>query len=194
MTKYSSADILNEEQGEGFLDKVIRRLTNSKEVYLYIKVPASLHFRAEILCEDIEELSDFEFKQHNLIAFLYYDFLTYCKTNPNLDIIYNKLLHLESKNFPIRSYTNDTTKKNLTNLIKEVKTKKVDEKILEIRFHKKEVLRGEVLLADLYEIYPQHLFNLEQILELIYCDFIVKIKRGEGEESLKSIVKSLIND
>lgn len=198
MTNFSKANLLREEFNSysgGMFDKVLGRLLNTNDVLLMLNIPKSLYFRGEIFCDDIEDLSNVQFNQYHLMEILYNDFLMYIKRNPNPQVIYSKLLQLKESDVPIYTYTKDMSKNQLSNIIDMAKqTNGEHYKVFQFRMKKKSALRGEVLLADLYEAFPEHQFTLESVMELLYCDFICQIKRGDGEKAVESIVKTLISD
>jgi hypothetical protein len=51
---------------------------------------------------------------------------------------------------------------------------------------RKDVLRGEVMLSDIAQVFPNHHFTLERVLEILLIDFIVKYSKGEIRPLYKS--------
>jgi len=87
MGRYSRANLLDEELSligsSDFFRKLIHRMNKSSTVLLTIEVPLNLFLRAEILCEDIRDLSEMSFVQNDLINLLYNDLLLFAKKNPD---------------------------------------------------------------------------------------------------------------
>lgn len=61
---------------------------------------------------------------------------------------------------------------------------------IEFRIKRSLALRLEVLLADIAELYPDSKFSIENVLEIIYCDFIEAYKNG----NLKNVVEKIIEN
>ncbi|MFT9494591.1 MULTISPECIES: hypothetical protein [Bacillota] len=60
---------------------------------------------------------------------------------------------------------------------------------LTIKMKTEDVYRGEVLLNDLYNINEEIDFNVEELMTMLYVDFIKKIKdEGNDEKVMKSII------
>ena len=62
---------------------------------------------------------------------------------------------------------------------------------LQLRMRRKFALRGEVLLADMEEVQPQHGYTLEKVFELLYVDFIDKFRKGDNASAIKNILALL---
>ncbi|MEH7510754.1 hypothetical protein V7159_24240, partial [Priestia megaterium] len=74
-------------------------------------------------------------------------------------------------------------------VIHEYRDKNMEE--LKVKFRRKLILRGEILLADLESVFPDHGFMLENVLELLYCDFINNWRKGNNTKAMKDILKVL---
>ena len=179
---YSKLNLIGEElkklQSTG-LDKLWYML-HRKHVVVTIEVPKDLFFRAEILVEDIQEQSETRFTQTDLINLLYDDFLKVIKKSGNVSDFYQRLSVRESKkNTKITNMSgnklNDWTSLPMAQI--------------PLLLPRKAALRGEVFLADLEHFYPEHPFQLEDVLEIIYIDFLNEFKRG----SLSDVVEKILN-
>ncbi|MEK4951939.1 hypothetical protein NST12_16730 [Bacillus sp. FSL W8-1127] len=191
MKKYSEADVLGEEfsllpNTNKFLGKLIYRFHRMSSTFLVIEVPLNIYLRAEIFCEDVRDLSETEFGQQDLMNLLYHDFLRYAQKNPDPQYIFQLLTSLDP------SHGNKIHLQKKPNSSTFQRTEKpIQQQTLYITLRKKYALRGEVLLADMEEIFPNHGFTLEKIFRLLYCDFIEKLKKGENNKSIENILKLL---
>lgn len=65
---------------------------------------------------------------------------------------------------------------------------------IELKMREKELLRGEVLLHDLSPYMDEEIITIEQLISIVYLDFIQKIKAdGNSVKVQKSIVAHLKN-
>jgi hypothetical protein len=55
---------------------------------------------------------------------------------------------------------------------------------------RKYALRGEVLLADMEEVQPEHGYTLK-VFELLYIDFIDKFRKGDHAGVVEDILRLL---
>ncbi|MCQ6268615.1 hypothetical protein M1K46_23855 [Fictibacillus sp. WQ 8-8] len=60
---------------------------------------------------------------------------------------------------------------------------------IECKIKRKQALRLEVMLSDIEELEPARIFQVEDVLQIIYCDFIYRYKNG----SLKNVLESIMN-
>jgi hypothetical protein len=99
MGKYIRGDLLKDELSlvgsNDFLGWLAQMMNKTSTVLLTIKIPKNLYFRAEILCEVIEELPGYSFIQNDLINLLYNDFLIYAKKRLDPRAIFDLLNSLE---------------------------------------------------------------------------------------------------
>lgn len=195
MSKYSEANLLNDELNyqpgrNDFIGRLLHKMIKSGNVFLTIQIPVSTYLRAEIFCEDIMDLADEEvlFTQKDLMNLLYQDFLMYAKRNPDIRTIHAMLVNLEQNSGRKMKLSNKeggsvyqvTYAEDKSNLHQ-----------LRVDFKRKLGLRGEVLLADMSEEFPNHGFTVEKILEFLYCDFINKFRKGDNSEAVKLILKMI---
>lgn len=189
MVKYSAANLIDEELNligaSDFVSKMVYKMTKSSTISLKIEVPLSLYLRAEVLCEDIMELSDLPFCQKDLMNLLYNDFLLHAKKKPEPMAIFNLLNQLE-KEIGRASTLQQQAGTNTFNRIQRKKPEQM--KFLNCSMRRKFVLRGEVMLADMEEVQEGHGFTLERVLELLYMDFIEKFKRGGTKDTIENIL------
>lgn len=197
MAKYSNLDLLDQELTQplpgrrDFLGRIIYKMDRSSTKVLSMNIPMGVFLRAQIFCEDIEHLSEKVFTQADLIDLLYMDFLTYAMKNPNPQALYNMLVALErdsgkdlgiikSEGRSVYQVIHSDNRENMEQLT--------------IRFKRKVILRGEMLLSDLAGVFPDHGFMVENVLEYLYCDFINKFRKGDNSEAIKTILRMLDED
>lgn len=73
--------------------------------------------------------------------------------------------------------------------VKDTRNDKPKNAYLTIRIKTSEIYRGEVLLYDLHNINEDIDFEVEELMAMLYVDFIKKIKKeGNDERVMKSIV------
>lgn len=195
MVKYSAANLIDEELtfigASDFVSKMVYKMTKSSTISLKIEVPLSLYLRAEVLCEDIMELSDLPFCQKDLMNLLYNDFLLFAKKKPEPMAIFTLLNKLEKEIGRASTLQLQAD----TNTFKRIQRKNpVQMKFLNCSMRRKFVLRGEVMLADMEEVQEGHGFTIERVLELLYMDFIEKFRRGGTKDSIENILYLLEED
>ncbi|MDM5451020.1 hypothetical protein [Peribacillus simplex] len=191
MAKYSQANIIEEELSligsSNFIGKLLQKVNKSSTVILSIDVPLNLFLRAEVFCEDIQDLSDMHFEQNDLMNLLYNDFLLFAKKNPDSKALFRLLTSLDQ-------YTgkNSRFEKSGESAFKLIHIDKNQEmKTLNLRMRRKFALRGEVLLADMEEVQPEHGYTLEKVFELLYIDFIDKFRKGNHAGVVENILRLL---
>ena len=190
MAKYSSADLLKDEMNwigsKDFIGKMINRINKSSTVLLTIQVPKNVFLRAAVLCDDIQELSELQFEQNDLINLLFNDFLLYAKKHPDPGALFSLLSSLEHSGKIKRLQQQDQS------VFKMIHQEPHQEKVeMHLRMRRKVALRGEILLADLEEVQPNHGYTLERIFELLYIDFIDKFRKGNSANSVDKILSLL---
>lgn len=179
---YSQLDLIGEEfkklQATG-LEKLLYLLPN-KYVLVKIKVPQDLYFRAEILVDDISDDAEIKFTQEDLVYLLYSDFLKVIKKSSNVSDFYQRLTVRKFKKSKIDEHLPEWTSPKLIEI--------------PIFLPRKEALRGEVFLADLEQFYPDHPFKLEDVLEILYTDFLIEFKRGAISNVVEKILSRINNN
>jgi hypothetical protein len=173
---YSRLDLLSDElsklQNTTFLDRVLDILTNSKHVYVKVNLPTNIVVRANVLCEDIMIEGNLEkkFTISHLGRILFDDFLTAIRKDENFDALYQKL--------------NVSYSKKMSNEEED----QIGYTEVSIKLERKDALRGEVLLCDLANYYPNHTFMVESLLELIIVDFVQEYLKGNIRQPIKNIL------
>lgn len=197
MKKYSQYDLIGEELIRLDLQQQPRSLFEKLEDLLYyavfnkydfsLKVPNQLYFRAKILCEDITDLSGFNFCVEDLIYLLYRSFLQSVKEIDDPLSIYNLIF--------VRLKSNPKVKKK-GHVIAFHTNHEESVQFVNISLKKKFVMRGEVLLRDLENMVPGHPLTVEIILETLLIDFIMEYQKGNSRNIIAELITKLeeIND
>lgn len=193
MVKYSAADLLAEELSlrtpQDFVSKMIYKLAKTSSVKLTIEVPLTLYLRAEIFCEDVQDIGELRFNQADLIAVLYDDFLLYAKKNPDPNHLF-KILNTLDQQVGKKTNLEQQQDQSVFKLVHRSNTGQQMQAI-EITFKRKSALRGEVMLADIGEVHPGHPYTLENMIQLLYCDFVEKFRKGDNNDALDAILTRL---
>lgn len=180
---YSKLNLIREEFGKlhstGF-EKLLY-LLHGKHVRVNIEIPKHLYFRAEILVEDIQDEADVNFTQGDLINLLYDDFLRVVKKSANVSDFYQRLFVRKKDHPKIQDVNGGITTEWGTPTLATIP----------LYLPRKAALRGEVFLADLDHFYPDHPFQLEDVLEIIYTDFLIEFKRGALSNVIEKILKRI---
>lgn len=181
--KYSRYDLVGKElasleESQGFLTSLFDYLLYGRYLGFEISVPNDLYFRADILCEDIIQKSDSNFTQADLAEHVFLSFMDNVIDNDsNVGSIYNKL-NVRKQQLPLINEQPLLPTKSATT----VKTK----------IHRDDVLRAEVLLKDLSYFAPGHKFDVEELIEIVYLDFLLEYVRGRRQNVIKEILEYLV--
>lgn len=146
-------------------------------------VPAAMYLRGEMLCEDFSELSEKVFTQADLLNFLFEEFLFKIRSISNYHAIYSDLVARDNRPILLKEYTGNQQLLQRTDANQLVEFSCV--------FKRKQVLRLEICLADLAELYPEKTYSVEDVLQILYIDFITAYKNGELKDVMKRIAEDL---
>ncbi len=153
-------------------------------------VPRDIYFRAQVLCEDVYDLTENRFKLRDLVEMLWEDFIDYVRRKQDIKATYQLLLEYDQGTPNVRLKKYD--EKNIEEVpLYPVRKPPVDEvEVFYSKMKRKDALRGEVMLSDIAQVFPNHHFTLERVLEILLIDFIVKYSKGEAQK----IVKEFLDD
>jgi len=205
MKSYSKANLLgssfhSNSGNTGTFIKAVNLLSQKFDVRFRIDIPYSVYLRGETFCDDIQELSGEKFTNGDLIKILYHDFVMYIIKKPDLKRVYQLLMERYDRIYNVQKPRRleiipyNTPEKLIINDQRGTSTYDLEDDdyvTLKVYLSKKYALRGEVVLADLAEIYPDHPFTLEKVLEIIYIDFVEKFRRGELQDAVVNILNFL---
>lgn len=194
MAIYSQANLLKDElsfiQANDFLGRLLYKLNKASKVLLMIDIPVNLYLRAEVFCEDIQDMSEMPFSQNHLVSILYEDFLRYAKKNPQPFAIFKMLTSIDQQ-----AGKDSQLQQQGATVFKLIhKDAQQETHTVNISMRRAFALRGEVLLADMEEVQPGHGYTLERVLELLYIDFIDKFRKGHNSENAVNGILNLLNE
>lgn len=180
--KFSQLDVIGQEreavaarkEAAGLIDKLFNAVLYPKNPNRTFKfyVPNYLYLRSVTFCEDVEEDIGKPFGPNDLAQVLYIDFLHYIKKTNDLHDLFKRLTARDIAPPVIAPYNTDAAYNGV--IFDEVRG---FEEVAAGLAHK-EALRGEYLLRDLLEVYQDHNFTLEHILQIVFCDFVDDYRKG----------------
>ncbi|MCK1995477.1 hypothetical protein MPH61_23425 [Peribacillus muralis] len=170
----------------GIFNKVLYRITrkNSARIEYTLSVPVSDFLRGQLFCDDISEAMEETITQNHLISILIDDFLFDAKRCSNPYDLYNELVNKDLQSIQVNTFDDKPITKHINKKAKRNKK-------LVCAITRKEALRLEVILSDIAELNPTRFFTVEDVLKIIYCDFILKYKTGTLKNVLQKIIKRL---
>lgn len=186
-----------------FLDKLLWKFTKKEEIEYEVTLSASVFLRMKVFCEDIEELSEMDYSIEDLINALYNDFLYFAKRIADMEKIYTQLTLQHRLLDDYYSITSDNDQEQLQNkrlIYSANQVVSIQEKVtpsfvtIKIGIQRKKALRGEVVLADMEEKYPEHPFSIGLILTILIYDFIGEVKAGNAKTLIERIIKTIERD
>ncbi|MGG4037858.1 hypothetical protein [Heyndrickxia ginsengihumi] len=149
-----------------------------------LNLPTNLFIKAIALSDFINEeydLDDCEFNIGSLIWILYKDFLGRAYKYNNLNELYNFISSMEHNHVDISDYRNKNGAMNIHS------NDQFWETTITISLSIKEALKGELVLADLYETFAYHI-TLEMLIELQVVHFLNEYKKGHLPNAVNEIV------
>lgn len=154
----------------------------NRSVQYSFLVPSSYYLRGELLCEDVTIENDgMPYTHADLINLLFQDFLENVRILSDHNRIYSELMARDNRPPIICNYGKTVKSQSSTE-------SPIDTCEIECVFKRRQALHLEVFLADLSELYPDNPLSVEDVLQIIYCDFIKAYKSGQ----LKNIVERII--
>lgn len=195
--KFSALDVIGQErrilanrkeyEHKGVWNRVVNMFfyPRNPKHYLSFFIPQYLYIRSVSFCEDIEDEIEEAFTPGDLASVLYTDFLEYVKRTNDMHMVHSRLKARDLAPIPIRPYQTDETYQGvITEEVRGFET-------VSARLDHRAALKGEFLLHDMLEIYRDHTFTLENILEITYCDFIDDYRKGLIKNPIQKITQYL---
>lgn len=187
--KFSSHDLIGGELKKGqykgndsfFLRILDRLLPEAKTCDFEIKMPTYLYLRVAALVDFIREEYEFDFDLGTFIWILYRDFIGRAYNYNNQMELFDFISSMSNKKVEIKDYRNENP------IINKGKNTIGETKII-FTLTKKEALKGELVLSDLYEYFSFHI-SLERVIELHVIHFIREYKKGNLTNAVADIVK-----
>ncbi|WP_437834556.1 hypothetical protein ACQRXC_29150 (plasmid) [Niallia taxi] len=206
---YSSLNVLSEKMTADF--KGMFHSIFAAKKYITVKLPYYDYLRGQVFIEDVkdnypEEISSFSsFNISQFVYMLYLDFMKQIKRGVKNEEVANYLSKSMDKYFPVNIIQKRVFNKINNNLfqyeeyeieedLEEVEGEEEKYAYLTIRIQQKVILRGEILLHDLAPFLKGKAITVEQLMAIIYLDFIKSVKEnGNSVAVQQSIVKKLQN-
>ncbi|MBY0155458.1 hypothetical protein H0178_06600 [Cytobacillus firmus] len=187
--KFSRHDLIGIELEKGqfqnkeslFMRILDRILPESTTCDFEVRMPTYLYLKATALVDFISEEYELDFDLGTFIWILYRDFIGRAYKYNNQDDLYNFIFSMDSREIEINDYQ---SKKSIINKSKEPEG---ETKII-FTLTKKEALKGELVLVDLYEAFSLHI-TLEKVIEMHLIHFIREYKKGNLPNAVADIVK-----
>ncbi|NMH67305.1 hypothetical protein HF072_00610 [Bacillus sp. RO3] len=202
MKKYSRFDLMS----SAVMDNaggLINRLFESRHARLNIKVSTYHLKRAQVFVgtinEIVEDETDMVLTVELLTEMLYKDFLRSIDEGTTLDMLSKWIRSIsvdesQEQHLSIHHYLNEDQQINIEDIKRQLKNrhKKTEEfTYVSVKIDKQHILKGEILLHDLNELYPDLQLDVEEFLSLRFKDIILQIKSG-NYDILKNIVERML--
>lgn len=200
---YSSLNILQKRLSGVIDSKGLFGSFISNRKYLTISMPYYDYIRAKVFIQDLrdnyKEEIPYQFDIAVLLHMLYDDFLTQVKKGAKNEQIANYLLAGKRRYFQ-KKPQQKRVMKPITQYVFEfetieeevIETKEDKTAYIELRMRESEVLRGEVLAHDLLFFTKGEEISVEEMITIVYLDFIQNIKsEGNSLKVQKSILSHL---
>jgi hypothetical protein len=191
MRTFSQLDLIGKElykltqkqSNRSIVDSAIDWILNydSKYVSLEISIKTIVLVRSQAFCYDLNELAEEEnekFTPGDLLSILYLDFLNFVRRSKSLPTVHSWLLAKDISGLKVVD-----EKGNI-----KVLDDNADSTKIKFKLDRQAALRGEHLLLDLQELFPDHHFTLELILEILFTDFIKEYPKGNINSILQKIL------
>lgn len=179
--QYSQYDLINQELellGEkGFINRILTFLAKERRLKFEISIPNDLFARAETLCDDILQMrnEDRAYNQSELVEHVFLDFLDEVRNHDsNVGALYTKL-NVRKQQLPLVDNKPLFPSKSSTTI--------------QIRIDRDDTLRAEWLLKDLSYFAPNHKIDVEELLEIVYLDFLLEYSQGRRKDVIKEILE-----
>ncbi|MEB6550152.1 hypothetical protein MXL46_13740 [Heyndrickxia sporothermodurans] len=162
----------------GLIDKFIfyatRKITSTMDIDYTIHIPVSAYLRGEYLCEEISESIQDSFSQRDLISILIDDFLYAIK---------------DRKLTTYGAYTEIIEREQNAMRLYNIQIEHNTEIVCSIK--RKIALKLEIMLNDIYELGAQNIYSTNNLIQILYCNFIQRYKEGELATFLRDLIKRL---
>ncbi|MBU8908072.1 hypothetical protein [Desertibacillus haloalkaliphilus] len=208
MKHLSKLDLLNKKVRNNSSTNTGSRILNfifKKELQyaqIDIKIPRIDLLRGEVLLSDIaDSLEDDDpayYGVETLIILLYIQFIRQISKGVDLFTVGKELINKINKYRPITIQENYTETKPNTfalqnfNIPNQTINKDPKEQEITITLNLKErfIYRGEILLYDLEDLFPDLEITVEETISILYMDFIDAIKKGHDNGTINNILES----
>lgn len=188
MRAFSERNLIQKEMTSNIFAKIF----TSSNIHLKLLIPNDVFFRAQVLCDDVEVMTESRFRLNNLVEMLLIDFLDEVIKYQNIKAIYSLLIEYDqgTPNIRLLHYQ----KRNVEEVpLYPIRKKSDDYEEYYCKIDRKLALRAEVMLHDIAQLYPQHPFTVERVLEVLLIDFIEKYRKGEAQTLINDFIKDEVS-
>ncbi|MFC5449074.1 hypothetical protein ACFPOG_12445 [Paenibacillus aestuarii] len=199
MRAYSQLDLLSKTLGllgKSRISSGYGIINDPRYVSLNIRTPHYDLLRGRQCIKDIAEIlgdeMDLSFTVESLFVLLYADFIRQIRNGANLLELAKILMHgkryFKKMDTPVEA---ELVSKNSFVLVREERPNRArrENQLVDvpIRIHKDEAERGEYLLYDMEELYPEFDMTVEELISIRYREFMKAVKSGNMD-----VVKAVI--
>lgn len=193
---YSQMDVIgierwvieNRKRKQGFLKRAANSIM-SKENPCYsfdFYVIEDIYIRGLSIANRISDRLDIEFDIEDLADALYADFLQFVDRSYDIPTIYKQLQSGGLSPASRYRYTDNEIRNGV--YFGDV----LGYEITTTNLMHKDALRGELLLEDMNEFYPNHGYTLEGILETVFYNFVDGCRKGNIDRPIDRIIQYIV--
>lgn len=193
MKPYSAANLLAKEYtnystSETFLERLIEFKniwidSRTTEIEITVTIPHSIYLRTRLICDYIESVYSIQMPIENFLSILYEDFIHRSMKKHNPMKILEELTKHSHKTSTL--VINDP----MQNKIHTLKRQNATEIIFGFNISKKQVKRGEIILAELDEVLTNAYFTVEQLISRLWLNYISDFSEGNNEKAVDKLIK-----
>lgn len=171
----------------GFMNKCLYflglKLDATSTLQFDFYVTTEDYLRMKLFCEDLAEEAEIDISHRDLVGLLFEDFMLNIKRSSDHHTIYKKLLMRDRRPPEIKTYGEEIY----------LDDEQEDYVLVSCLIEKREALRLEVFLVDLEKLYPEYPFRIENILQIIYSDFVFNYSNGNLAYIMKKFVDRIVD-
>jgi hypothetical protein len=201
---YSEFNILQERMTGSAKEKGLLQYLFTNRKYVTITIPYYQYLRGLIFIDDLRDnypdTVSYNYSMADLLHMLYSDFLNQVKRGVSNEEVAAYLKQSMATYFPIKMVEKRVFKEISSTLFKfeevEEEYEEIDEEkyaYLDIRMREKIILRGEVLIHDLSPYMDGVRATVEQLVAIIYLDFIKQIQEKGNSTAVQNAIVGKIN-
>ncbi|WP_100373059.1 hypothetical protein [Bacillus sp. FJAT-45037] len=179
MRAFSEANLIKKETDNQ--RSVLWRVFTPKTVSVKLLLKDELLFRAKSLCDDAADQNEEPYKIDDLVQFLLEDIVDYVKRKQNIKHMHSLFLERDKSTHNVRLKHYQQSNEEVKPIYPMNREDVIDWSEIRVRIDRKDVLRLEVLLADMSKVYEDHHFTVERVLEILLIDFVSKYEVGEAK-------------
>lgn len=205
MRAYSNLSLLNKKLGltgkKSGIGSILGSIFELKYVTLYIEIPGYDYVRGRNFVKDLkailEDEMDPSFTVESIFVLLYADFLRQVRNGADL-LDLAKLIMTCKRNFakidtPVEA---ELVSKNSFLMVREERPKRTRKEnrpvAIPIRIYRDDAERGECLLYDMENLYPELDVTLEELISIRYREFMHEVKSGNNK-IIKAVISNIRN-